>query len=96
MVRNVETTRMSSKGQVVLPSSIRHTRNWAAGTEFLVEETAEGILLKPVKAVADTQVEQVAGMLKSRRPSGRPPVSQADMDAAIAQEVQKRHARGRY
>lgn len=96
MARSVETTRMSSKGQVVLPSSIRHMRNWVAGTEFLVEETAEGILLKPVKTVAATQVEQVAGMLKSRRSSNRPPISQADMDAAIAQEVQKRHARGRY
>jgi AbrB family looped-hinge helix DNA binding protein len=88
-----ETTRMSSKGQIVLPSGIRRARHWLAGTEFCVEETPEGVLLKPVAAASEhSRIEDVAGCLKPRRSR----VSLKEMEAAIADEVQKRHARGRY
>ena len=40
------TTTVSTKGQVILPSAIRQRREWAAGTRLVVEETAEGVLLK--------------------------------------------------
>ncbi|MGH7916652.1 MAG: AbrB/MazE/SpoVT family DNA-binding domain-containing protein [Candidatus Binataceae bacterium] len=42
-----ETTRLSTKGQVVLPKSLRASRRWRPGTEFIVQECEEGILLKP-------------------------------------------------
>jgi len=45
----METTRLSSKGQVILPKSIRDAHRWQPGTEFVVEETTEGILLRPAK-----------------------------------------------
>jgi AbrB family looped-hinge helix DNA binding protein len=92
MRSRIEITRLSSKGQVVLPSSIRNAHRWAAGTEFVVEDTPQGLLLRPVVRAAPTRLEDVAGCLQSRR--GR--VSLAEMDAAIAQEVRARHARGRY
>jgi AbrB family looped-hinge helix DNA binding protein len=38
----VETTRLSSRGQVILPKSVREARHWRAGTEFLVESIEEG------------------------------------------------------
>lgn len=88
-----ETTRMSSKGQVVLPSGIRHARQWRVGTEFLVEETPEGVLLKPVASVSEhSRIEEVAGCLKPRRPR----VGLQEMATAIADEARERHARGRY
>ncbi|MCL1962269.1 MAG: AbrB/MazE/SpoVT family DNA-binding domain-containing protein [Desulfovibrionaceae bacterium] len=87
----VPTTRLSSKGQIVLPSSIRHARQWKAGTEFQVQETAEGILLKLRQQQEESRIEDVAGCLKTKRR-----VSLAQMDAAIAKEVKARHARGRY
>lgn len=89
-----ETTRLSSKGQVVLPGNIRHARQWAVGTEFLVQETPEGVLLKPIsKSVpAATSIDEVAGSLKPRRAR----VSLDEMHAAVAKEAIKRHARGRY
>ena len=43
----METTRLSTKGQIILPKNIRTSRAWAPGTEFTVEETADGILLRP-------------------------------------------------
>lgn len=92
MATTTETTRLSSKGQVVLPSSIRTAHRWEAGTEFLVEETPQGILLRPVARAQETRIEDVAGCLKPRRPR----VSQAEMDAVVTQEAMKRHARGRY
>jgi AbrB family looped-hinge helix DNA binding protein len=91
MSARVEVTRLSSKGQIVLPSSIRNAHQWKAGTEFQVRETPEGILLKLLDGQAESRLEDVAGCLKAKRR-----ISLAEMDAAVAQEVKARHARGRY
>ncbi|ODU56542.1 MAG: hypothetical protein ABS99_05795 [Acetobacteraceae bacterium SCN 69-10] len=91
MARDAETTRLSSKGQIVLPSSIRNAHQWKAGTEFQVQETQEGILLKPLAKQAASRIEDVAGCLKAKRR-----VSLAEMDAAVIKEAKARHARGRY
>ncbi|HLW70839.1 MAG TPA: AbrB/MazE/SpoVT family DNA-binding domain-containing protein [Candidatus Binataceae bacterium] len=40
-------TRLSSKGQIVLPKPLRVARRWSPGTEFLLEEHGAGLLLKP-------------------------------------------------
>jgi AbrB family looped-hinge helix DNA binding protein len=89
----METTRLSTKGQIILPKAIRTSRAWGPGTEFVVEETKEGILLRPAKPFPPTKVEDVFGCLKTNR---KKPVTLAEMDAAIAKEVRARHARGRY
>ncbi|MDO4681576.1 MAG: AbrB/MazE/SpoVT family DNA-binding domain-containing protein [Lautropia sp.] len=88
------TTRLSTKGQIVLPSRIRRAHQWRAGTEFTLEEHPDGLLLKPVAVPVDPplDINEVAGMLKPRRP----PVSLSDMEAAIIREARERHARGRY
>ncbi|HKY19829.1 MAG TPA: AbrB/MazE/SpoVT family DNA-binding domain-containing protein [Vicinamibacterales bacterium] len=91
MATNIETTRLSSKGQVVLPSSIRSARHWKAGTEFQVHETPDGVLLKPLATRTESRIEDVAGCLKAKRR-----VSLADMEAAVRREAKARHARGRY
>ena len=36
------TTTLSTKGQVILPASIRRRQHWNAGTRLTVEETADG------------------------------------------------------
>ena len=53
------TTTVSSKGQVILPSALRQRRAWAAGTRLTVEETEDGVLLKPAPAFAETRPEDV-------------------------------------
>jgi AbrB family looped-hinge helix DNA binding protein len=88
----METTRLSTKGQIVLPRGIRVSRAWGPGTEFTVEETGEGILLRPAARFPDTDLDEVAGCLRSRRTLGTP----AAMRAAIGREVMRRHDRGRY
>ena len=86
------TTTVSTKGQVILPKAIRERRNWPAGTRLVVEETPDGVLLKPAPVFAPRRPEDVAGMLAYRGP----PKTLGAMDAAITAEVRRRHARGRY
>ena len=85
----METTRLSSKGQVVLPSSIRAARNWQAGLEFSVEDTPEGVLLRPLKPFALTHIEDVFGSAGYAGPSK----SVDEMHAAVAAESKKRAGR---
>ena len=57
-------TKLSSKGQVILPKLIRDQHNWSAGVEFTVIDTDEGILLKPFKLrKARYSLDEVAGCL---------------------------------
>lgn len=86
------TTTVSTKGQVILPKSIRERRKWAPGTRLVIEETADGVLLKPAPIFAPTRHEDVAGMLAYTGPAK----TIEEMDAGIEAEVKRRHARGRY
>jgi AbrB family looped-hinge helix DNA binding protein len=88
----METTRLSSKGQVILPKAVRDLHHWGPGTDFIVEDTAEGVLLRPVKQGRVTRLEDVAGCLKSSGPA----LTLEQMDAAIDAEVRARRDRGRY
>jgi AbrB family looped-hinge helix DNA binding protein len=88
----METTRLSTKGQIILPKGIRVSRSWGPGTEFTVEETSSGILLRPAALFPDTNLEEVAGCLRSDRKSK----TTVQMRAAIGREVMRRHDRGRY
>ena len=86
------TTTVSTKGQVILPKAIRQRRKWGPGTRLIVEETPDGVLLKPAPFFPPTRPEDVAGMLAY---DGRPKTIE-EMDAAITAEIRRRHARGRY
>jgi AbrB family looped-hinge helix DNA binding protein len=88
----METTRLSTKGQIVLPKSIRASRAWGPGTEFTWEETSDGILLRPSTHFPPSDLKDVAGCLRSKHKSRTP----AQMRAAIGREVTERHGRGRY
>ena len=88
----MEITRLSTKGQVVLPLSIRSAHAWAPGTEFSVEDTGGGILLRPISRFRPTRLEQVAGCLKW---TGKPKTI-AQMKRAITSEIKARHDRGRH
>jgi AbrB family looped-hinge helix DNA binding protein len=83
--------RLSSNGRITVPKAIRDARGWVAGTEFIVDETARGVLLLPTRSKTPT-LDEVFGSLQYK---GRPK-SLSEMDAAITAEVKARHARGRY
>ncbi len=86
----METTKLSSKGQVILPAAIRAAKHWQAGVEFSVESTSAGVLLRPIKEHPATTLDEVIGCAGY---SGKAH-SVADMDKAITSELKARHARG--
>jgi AbrB family looped-hinge helix DNA binding protein len=86
------TTKVSTKGQVILPKAIREQRRWSAGTELMVENTPEGVLLTAKSAFALTRPKDVFGSLSYKGPAK----SIAEMEAGIAAEAERRHARNRY
>jgi len=86
------TTIVSTKGQVILPKAIREQRHWPAGTELVVEDTPEGVLLTAAPFFVPTRPKDVFGSLPY---SGRSKTIE-EMEAGIAAETRRRHARNRY
>lgn len=85
-------TKLSAKGQVALPKEIRQRLNWKSGEALVVEETPDGVLLKRASPFASTRLEDVAGCLGR----GGRALTIEEMDEAVAAEIRRRHARGRY
>ena len=83
-------SRVSTKGQIVLPKAIRDRRKWAPGTELTVEETPDGVLLKTAPLFAPTKIEDVAGMLRDKSRESLV-VSIEEMDEAVLAEARRRH-----
>ncbi len=86
----METTKLSSKGQVVLPAAIRAAHDWQPGVEFLVEDTPDGVLLRPLKPFKPSRLEEVFGCTGYAGPAR----TVEEMDEAIAEGVRADHARG--
>ena len=80
---------VSTKGQITLPGAIRKRREWGLGTRLLVEDTSEGVVLKPVTAFAETLPEDVFASL----PYDGEPKTLEEMDAGVLTEARRRHAR---
>ena len=86
----MDTTRLSSKGQVVLPKHIRSAHRWQPGVEFSVEDTAEGVLLRPLKPFESTRLEDVLGCAGYTGPAR----TIEEMDHAIPAGVKAHDDRG--
>jgi len=75
----METTRLSEKGQIVIPKRVRETHGWEAGIEFLIEELEDGVKLKPVKPFEETSIKDVLGCVNYDGPKK----TLKDMESAI-------------
>jgi len=82
----METTRLSEKGQIVIPKRVRTARGWKPGLQFSVESFEDGIKLRPVRAFQGTAIEDVLGCI----PYKGPRKTLKEMEAAIAEGA--RHA----
>ena len=70
-------TKLSTKGQVVLPKAIREALNLTSGSELYVEVQDGTVVMRPVRR---TTIDDVVGMLQWHGP----PKSLDDMETAIA------------
>jgi AbrB family looped-hinge helix DNA binding protein len=83
------TVRVSAKGQLILPKWIRQRRHWYAGTRLVIEDTADGVLLKSAPLFKPTRPEDVFGSLKYSGPAK----TLEEMDAGVLAEARRRYAR---
>lgn len=79
LARKMNKTRLSSKGQVIIPKSSRDAHHWEAGQELVVIDTDEGVLLKPARPVKSATLDELAGCLKYSGPAK----TLEDMERAI-------------
>lgn len=81
----METSRLSSKGQIIIPSALRNAHRWQAGMDFLVIDTGDGVLLKPKPAFQATKLNDVAGMFKGKVSVKSDAEIRAALDVSIKQ-----------
>ena len=62
-------TRLSSKGQIIIPKSSREAHHWETGQELVVIDTEEGVLLKPVRPAPHATLDELAGCLSYKGPA---------------------------
>jgi AbrB family looped-hinge helix DNA binding protein len=79
-MESVATTRMSSKGQVVIPEEIRDRLGLKAGTQFVVVGNRDGVILKAISAPSVKEFNNLLGQV--RKQARRAGLRKADVEAA--------------
>ena len=79
----MNTARLSSKGQLIIPKPIRQMHGWDTGQELEVIDTEQGVFLKTKNPFSETTLDEVADSLIYRGKTK----SIAEMDQAIATGV---------
>ena len=82
----MQKTRLSNKGQVVIPKAVRAAHGWKPGLEFVVEDVGDGVLLKPLTPYASTEINDVLGCVRYK--GSRKTLK--DMEAAIKQGAREK------
>ena len=85
----METIRLSTKGQLVIPNKIRKAHDLLPGTEFVVSLVGKEIRLTPVPPFAKRTALEAAGLLAKR---GRKVASEKTTRAKIHQTLKARDA----
>ena len=73
------TTRLSTKGQLIIPKKIRKRHGWDAGTELAVDDEGDRVAVRPAAAGKRTKLRDLLGCLKWE---GKPKTLE-DMERAI-------------
>ncbi len=88
----MEKTKVSTRGQVVIPKALRKSYHWEVGQELDVIDTGEGLLLKARTGSKTVLWDNVVGCL-SHLAKSKPAVSEADMRAAVRKMAAERYRR---
>jgi AbrB family looped-hinge helix DNA binding protein len=81
-MENLATTRMSSKGQVVIPEEIRDRLGLKAGTQFVVVGNRDVVILKAISAPSVKEFNDLIG--QARQQARRTGLRKSDVEAAVA------------
>ena len=82
----VMTTKMSSKGQVVLPEALRQMYGWECGTAFTILAYKGSIVMQPLKTPSEDEIaaEFEAAFRESRRQAEAAGMTPTDISNAIS------------
>jgi AbrB family looped-hinge helix DNA binding protein len=78
---SVATTRLSSKGQIVIPEEIRQRLGLQAGAQFVVVGEGDVVVLKAVQPPSMRQFDEVVGA--ARKAARRAGMKRRDVRAAV-------------
>ena len=77
----MESTRLSSKGQIVIPKWLRERYNWQAGDKVIVTDTGAGVLLSTERLFPPTTLDDVLNAIHYEGPA----YTVEEMDEAVAE-----------
>lgn len=77
------TTRMSSKGQVVIPEEIRKRLGLEAGSQFVVVAGKDAVILKTISPPSMDEFDTL--LRKARRQARKAGIKRSDIKEAIAE-----------
>ena len=80
-MESVATTRMSSKGQVVIPESVRQRLGLEPGTQFVVVGEGDAIILKTIEAPSMRDFDDL--IRKAREQAKRAGMKRSDIARAV-------------
>jgi bifunctional DNA-binding transcriptional regulator/antitoxin component of YhaV-PrlF toxin-antitoxin module len=78
-------TKVSDRGEITLPEAVLERQHWSAGTELVVEERPDGVVLKSAPVFAPTPQGSAFGMLKYTGP----PKTIEEMEQGILDEARR-------
>lgn len=83
--------KLSSKGQIVVPKSVRDAHGWKEGMEFEFVESGTGVTIQPVQEYDPRFPPVTAEEFLARRIRHKaPPVSLEEMERAVLEEAARR------
>ncbi|EIC20350.1 AbrB/MazE/SpoVT family DNA-binding domain-containing protein [Thiorhodovibrio frisius] len=78
--------RLSNKGQIFIPDAVRARHHWETGTELILDDRGDALILRAAKPFAPTRVEDGLGCT-GYQGSAR---TLEEMDAGIESELRRR------
>lgn len=86
-MNHVATTRLSSKGQVVIPEEIREQLHLEPGTRFIVLGEGDAVILKTITPPEMSEFDSI--IQKARQQASEAGITARDVDDAV-KEARKR------
>ena len=87
-MRAIATTKMSSRGQVVIPGSLRERLRLSAGTQFVVTGDGDAVVLKKLSPPNMTEFESLVA--RARKEAKAVKLAKADVATAIGRARRRR------
>lgn len=85
-MNSIVSSRISSKGQVVIPKEVRDEQHWSEGTEVIFITTPQGLLIKPKSPFPKTNIEDY---LARQKPYVGQPIPESEWDDRMIEAMRK-------